>query len=157
MLNYLGPLGLCASLLAGAGQATVPAIHVDGDRIFRDVATLSADDMEGRLVGSAGGKKARDYVLGRLNEAGVKPLGTTFEHPFTFTSRGAGDRTGTNLLGVIRGARDAAHYIVVTAHYDHIGVRNGEVFNGADDNASGVAALLALAEHFHRNAPEHLY
>jgi Zn-dependent M28 family amino/carboxypeptidase len=137
-----------------AGQRA-PAIHVDAARIFRDVATLSADDMEGRLAGSPGGEKARAYVLGRLKEAGVAPVGDTFERPFTFPSRTTGERKGVNLVGVIRGTKDPDRYVVLTAHYDHIGVRNGEVFNGADDNASGVAALLAAAEHFVRARPEH--
>ena len=146
----------CATVLATltAGQPA-PASHVDAARIFHDVATLSADDMEGRLAGSPGGEKARAYVLGRLKDAGVVAVGDTFERPFTFPSRAAGERKGVNLVGVIRGTRDPDHYVVLTAHYDHIGVRNGEVFNGADDNASGVAALLAAAEHFVRARPEH--
>lgn len=152
MLNYLMLLGVLA---AAGGQAAAPAIRVDAAQMFRDVETLAADDMQGRLAGSPGGRKAREYVIGRLKEAGVTPLGGTFERPFTFTSRSAGERTGTNLVGVIRGTRDPDQYIVVTAHYDHVGVRNGDVFNGADDNASGVAALLALAAHFMRTKPEH--
>ena len=129
----------CATVLASltAGQRA-PAIHVDAARIFRDVATLSADDMEGRLAGRPGGEKARAYVLGRLKDAGVAPLGDTFERPFTFPSRTTGERKGVNLVGVIRGTRDPDRYVVLTAHYDHIGVRNGEVFNGADDNGSGI-------------------
>jgi Zn-dependent M28 family amino/carboxypeptidase len=45
--------------------------------------------------------------------------------------------------------------IVVTAHYDHLGIQGGQVFNGADDNASGVAGLLAVAEAFKASAPKH--
>ena len=148
-------LALVTVLATLAAGQPAPAIHVDAARIFRDVETLSADDMEGRLAGSPGGEKARAYVLGRLKDAGVAPVGETFERPFTFASRTAGERKGANLVGVIRGTRNPDRYVVLTAHYDHIGVRNGEVFNGADDNASGVAALLAAAEHFARARPEH--
>lgn len=138
------------------GQSTTtPAVRVDAAQIFHDVETLAADDMEGRLAGSPGGEKARAYVLGRLKEAGVAPLSGGFERPFTFASRTQGERKGANLVGVIRGSRDPDRYIVLTAHYDHIGVRNGQVFNGADDNASGVAALLAVAAHFSKTKPEH--
>jgi Zn-dependent M28 family amino/carboxypeptidase len=154
MLTRLLALGTILGTVA-AGQTTAPAIRVDAAQIFRDVETLSADDMEGRLPGSPGGEKARAYVLARLKQAGVAPLGERFERPFTFPSRASGDRKGTNLVGVIRGTRDQDHYIVLTAHYDHLGVRNGEVFNGADDNASGVAALVAAAAHFSRTKPEH--
>jgi Zn-dependent M28 family amino/carboxypeptidase len=128
---------------------------VDAAQIFSDVEKLAADDMEGRLAGSPGGEKARAYVLGRLKQAGVAPFGESLERPFSFTSRTAGERKGTNLVGAIRGTRNPDQYIVLTAHYDHIGVRNGKVFNGADDNASGVAALLAAAAHFSRTKPEH--
>ena len=138
------------------GQSTTtPAVRVDAAQIFHDVETLAADDMEGRLAGSPGGEKARAYVLRRLKEAGVAPLSEGFERPFTFASRTQGERKGANLVGVIRGSRDPDRYIVLTAHYDHIGVRNGQVFNGADDNASGVAALLAVAAHFSKTKPEH--
>jgi Zn-dependent M28 family amino/carboxypeptidase len=157
MLNYVTVL-LCAILgvLSNADrQAVAPAIRVDAAQILNDVDNLAADDMEGRLAGSPGGEKARAYVLGRLKQAGVAPIGESFERPFTFTSRTAGERKGMNLVGVIRGTRNPDQYIVLTAHYDHIGVRNGEVFNGADDNASGVAALLAAAAHFSRTKPEH--
>ncbi len=86
---------------------------------------------------------------------GVRPLGKTFERPFTFTSAGSGARKGINLVGVVPGSRNPDRYIVVTAHYDHLGVRAGQIFNGADDNASGVAALLAVGAHFSRTAPAH--
>ena len=51
-----------------------------------------------------------------------------------------------NVIGWLNGTRTPARYIVITAHYDHLGVRNGQVFNGADDNASGTAALFTLAQ-----------
>jgi Zn-dependent M28 family amino/carboxypeptidase len=143
-----------AGLLAGA-QTAPPAVRVDAARIFHDVETLAADDKEGRLAGSPGGEKARAYVQTRQKDAGVAPIGQGFERPFTFQSRSQGERKGANLIGVIRGTRDPDRYLVLTAHYDHIGVRNGQVFNGADDNASGVAALLAVAAQFARTKPEH--
>ncbi len=49
------------------------------------------------------------------------------------------------MLGVVPGGVLAGRYIVVSAHYDHLGVRNGEIYNGADDDASGCVALVALA------------
>ncbi len=58
-------------------------------------------------------------------------------------------------MGLVRGRSRPDRFIVVTAHYDHVGVRDGVIFNGADDNASGTAALLALAEALRREPPEH--
>src|SRR3954465_7079616 len=76
-------LGLFAGF---AGQATSPRIQVDAGQIFRDVEKLAADDMEGRLIGTPGGQRAREYVLARFKQAGVAPAGDRFERPFTFAS-----------------------------------------------------------------------
>lgn len=131
------------------------AARVDEAQLIRDVEILAADDMEGRMAGTPGGAKARAYVLQRFKDVGLKPLGSSYEHPFTLPGRDeAPRRKGTNLLGVIEGTARPGRYIVVTAHYDHVGIRDGLVFNGADDNATGVAALLAVAAHFVRNPPE---
>jgi hypothetical protein len=58
-----------------------------------------------------------------------------------------GPRTfnGINILAVIPGTRATDRYIVITAHYDHVCVNDGQIFNGADDNASGVATALEIA------------
>jgi pimeloyl-ACP methyl ester carboxylesterase len=109
-------------------------------------------------VGTPGGEKARAYVVERFKAAGLQPFGGAFTHTFTFTGGRGGaatERSGVNVIGRIAGTRTPDRYIVITAHYDHIGVRNGEVFNGADDNASGTAALFALAKHFAASRPAH--
>ncbi len=145
---------LVGSLAAAAVQPAAAPVRVDAAQVFRDVEVLAADTMQGRLAGSAGGERAREYIRSRLEQSGVTPVDGTFEHAFTFTSRGE-ERHGTNLIGVIRGTRYGDRFIVVTAHYDHVGVRNRQVYNGADDNASGVAGLLAVAVHFSREKPQH--
>ena len=129
---------------------------VDGVQLLKDLETLAADDMEGRLPGTPGAAKARAYILRRYKEAGIQPIGDSYERPFAFRGRGdSGDRSGVNLVGVVRGTREPGRFIVLTAHFDHLGVRNGEVFNGADDNASGVAALLAVASRISAGKPAH--
>jgi hypothetical protein len=127
------------------------------DQLLADLKVLSADDMEGRLVGTPGGAKARAYVIERFKAVGLKPFGGSFESPFTFAGRGAGaaERQGINIIGHVTGTKQPDRYLVVSAHYDHIGVRNGVTFNGADDNASGTAALFTVAEHFVKNPPAH--
>src|SRR3954469_1407400 len=100
-MRMLFAAGAAVALLA-AVQSAAP-IRVDADQMFRDVQVLAADDMQGRLAGSPGGDKARAYLLDRLAHAGVKPIGDSFERPFTFATRTGGDRHGTNLIGVIRG------------------------------------------------------
>lgn len=146
-----------ALLAACAPYATAPAPVAPPapDRLLEDVRILSADDMEGRLAGSPGGASARAYILGRLAEIGLEPaLGGTFEHPFQF-KRGGNPVDGMNLLAVVPGTGGSDRALLLMAHYDHVGVQRGQVFNGADDNASGVATLLKIAQSLKAKAPLH--
>lgn len=59
----------------------------------------------------------------------------------------------TNLVGYLKGSAEPGRFTVLTAHYDHLGVRDGLVYPGADDDASGVAAMLAAADYFARHQP----
>jgi Zn-dependent M28 family amino/carboxypeptidase len=148
---------ICAVLVVtSVAPAGVQTATIDGAQLLRDLGTLAADDMEGRLPGTPGGAKARAYILRRFKEAGIQPIGDSYERPFSFRGRGdAADRGGVNIVGVVRGTREPGRFLVVTAHFDHLGVRNGQVFNGADDNASGVAALLSVAARLSADKPEH--
>lgn len=118
--------------------------------------TLAADDMGGRLTGSDGNAAARQYILEQLNERGVSAFGDGFERSFKFLSRDGDDMNGINLLARIDGTDDTKQgAIVLTAHYDHVGERNGQIYNGADDNASGVAGLFAIMDAFADAPPSH--
>jgi Zn-dependent M28 family amino/carboxypeptidase len=146
---------LCLGTAASARQGGAFDIGVDSDQVLADVATLAADDMEGRAVGSPGGIKARNYVHARFAQVGLQPFGDSFLQPFNYESQKYGGTIeGANLLGFIPGELGAP-LIVVTAHYDHLGVVDGAVYNGADDNASGVAALLEAARYFVAEPPRH--
>lgn len=118
---------------------------------MRDVTTLAAPAMEGRRSGTPGNLKAREWVLQQFKAAGLEPLGSSYQLPFSFERRQPGSTDaakgqGINLAGVCKGtgAKDG-RALAITAHYDHLGVRDGATFHGADDNASGVTVLLALA------------
>ncbi|MDO8295140.1 MAG: M28 family peptidase [Caulobacter sp.] len=137
---------LAALLLCG------PAPAATGGRALDDVRVLSADDMGGRGIGTEGSARARAYIEGRLRETGL----AVTEQPFVFTRKADGKEVrGVNLIARIDGTRAGGKAIVVSAHYDHLGTRGGVIFNGADDNASGVAALLAVAEAFQTAPPAH--
>jgi Zn-dependent M28 family amino/carboxypeptidase len=123
-----------------AAQAVAGA---DTAALMQTVRVLAADSMEGRKAGTPGGARARRYLIERLKALGVAPLTAGYEHPFTLPRDSL---QGVNLLGLIPGTRQDAGYLVLSAHYDHVGIRRGETYNGADDNASGVAAVLAIAE-----------
>jgi hypothetical protein len=153
--------------LAKREVATAPS-RIDNAQVLGDVRTLSSPAMQGRAVGTPGGKAARAYIEKRFAELGLEPaFGRGFAQPFSFTPfRGIRfwranfwkvhpPLDGVNLAGVVRGTVDPGHFLVVSAHYDHLGVRSGALYPGADDNASGVAALLALARWFHAHPPRH--
>jgi Zn-dependent M28 family amino/carboxypeptidase len=107
---------------------------------------------EGRKTGTKENKMAADYIIGRFKEVGLEPYDTSFKKEFKFTSKGKEYR-GVNLIGYIAGKKRNA--IVVSAHYDHIGITKELINNGADDNASGVGGLLAIADYFSKNKPDH--
>jgi Zn-dependent M28 family amino/carboxypeptidase len=124
----------------------------DTAALMRTVRVLAADSMEGRQAGTAGGAKARRYLVERLRALRLAPWGTRFEHTFRLRRDSA---LGTNLLAVVPGKRRDLPYLVLSAHYDHDGIKNGQIYNGADDNASGVAAVLAIAASLTARPPDH--
>ena len=104
---------------------------------MRHITALTAPEMRGRAFGSDGGKLARQYVTRQLQIAGASSLGA-WEQPF-----GTEKSDGANVVGIIGGTENGA--IVLGAHFDHLGERDGDVFHGAEDNASGVAVVLEVA------------
>jgi hypothetical protein len=152
-------LSACTTTASPPVPLAPPAPSPMHAQLLQDVRVLAADDMQGRDTGAPGGEMARNYIVGRLDGLGVvaPPMGRL--QPWEMQGRTrAGPKTfnGVNVIGLIPGTRVTDRYIVVTAHYDHVGVNDeGQVFNGADDNASGVATMLALAADLKRQAPEH--
>ena len=151
-------------LPAGNGEA---AIGVRIKALMHDVQTLASPEYAGRATGSAGSKLAQAYLSRRFQELGVQPFGHGYVVPFAFThtsvkrlfSAGKPYKVeypaAANVVGFIKGSMDPNRYMVVSAHYDHLGVREGVMYPGADDNASGVAAMLAIAAHFKQHPPQH--
>jgi Zn-dependent M28 family amino/carboxypeptidase len=163
-------LGAATAIEKGRLHATLPggtreAANVDEGQLLEDVRRLSAPDMEGRQTGTEGNARARAYIVQRLRDERAPPLSGAYEHPFAFTHTSVKaiwrrDRAvrvpmqGTNVLALIPGSAPGPA-LVVSAHYDHLGIRNGNLYPGADDNASGVAALLAVARVLHGLPPRH--
>ncbi|HEU5217715.1 MAG TPA: M28 family peptidase [Gemmatimonadales bacterium] len=143
---------LALGMISAAGPASAQAIApADTAALMATVRVLAADSMEGRRIGTPGGARARAYLLARLSALGITPLGPGYEQRFVVKDT----LTGVNLLGRIRGTRVPERYIVLSAHYDHVGVNGGQIYNGADDNASGTAAVLAMAEAIRKAPLEH--
>ncbi|MDO9261805.1 MAG: M20/M25/M40 family metallo-hydrolase [Flavobacteriaceae bacterium] len=130
----------------------------------KDVEVLSSDEMEGRLIGTNGEKLAYEYIIKRFEKLGLKKAGikNSFLQPFTVapkvnphsTIQDTTKITGHNVVGFLD--NKALKTVIIGAHYDHlgygqlggslVGANKKEIHNGADDNASGIAALLAIAE-----------
>ena len=128
----------------------------DADALLERVRYLSLDSLEGRQTGTKGNLIAREYVINQFKKYDIAPLLEDYTQPFSFEGR-RDKKTyeGANVLGVIKGTEHAEKYIVISAHYDHVGVRDGKVYNGADDDASGTSAIIAMAEYFKNNPPKH--
>lgn len=122
--------------------------------LLEHVKTLSSDAFEGRRTGTKGAFKAEKYIVSQFTSSNVLPLGKNYEQPFLFSNEGK-NYSGVNILGLIKGTLYPDKYIVISAHYDHEGVKNGQIYNGADDNASGICALFSFGEYFKNNPPKH--
>ena len=131
---------------------------VDKQQLIDDLNYLASDELGGRGNNSEGNEKARVFIEDRYQELGLKPLDDQYRQSFSFKSRRSaksreGDEySGVNIIGSLKGKNDKK--IIITAHYDHLGIKDGKIFNGADDNASGVAGILAIARYYSVNAPE---
>ncbi|MEO5582184.1 MAG: M20/M25/M40 family metallo-hydrolase [Saprospiraceae bacterium] len=136
-----------------------------------DLVYLSSDLLGGRATASEGEYLAAEYIIHRFKEIGLRPGGVdnTWLYPFHFKEKSnphdtssmsdLASKTGFNVIGKIDNG--AKYTVIIGAHYDHLGMggagsgslaaNEAAIHNGADDNASGVAALLAIAEKLKNN------
>lgn len=135
--------------------STPKSKYFDAVKLLDDLKYLSSDELEGRSADRSSMQLARDHVERRFRESGIEPFNVDFKQAFPITRRNAASLNGINFVGMIKGKKHADKYIVITAHYDHVGISNGEIYNGADDNASGTAALFAIASYFKKKRPDH--
>ncbi|HRN52653.1 MAG TPA: M20/M25/M40 family metallo-hydrolase [Gemmatimonadaceae bacterium] len=153
-LIVAGCAGAQASSTSPAARDAIPAL--DSAKLLGDLFRLSHDSMAGRAAMTPENAKARAYLVGEMRRLGLAPVGASFEQPFAMPRRNRPDSVkGVNVVAQVRGSRFPDRVIVVSAHFDHVAPRNGNIYNGADDNASGTAALLQMAAHFQRHRPEH--
>ncbi|MEP7117956.1 MAG: M28 family peptidase [Acidobacteriota bacterium] len=139
-----------------AAVAVPGAAATTGTAMLTTIEALTAPGMDGRGVGTPGGAKARAWIEARFQALGVKPLvAGGYGQPFSFVTRAGAPVQGVNLVAACPGLSPDGPVIVVSAHYDHLGVRNGRIYHGADDNASGVALLLAVAERCMKTPYQH--
>ena len=129
------------SLSAQVTGGDLPTARID--RLRQHLYYLASDSLQGRGSGSEDAHKAAAYIQAQYEAMGVEPYQGEWKH--TFEKRNIGDFI--NIVGVIPGNDPVLkdEYIVLGAHYDHLGVKNDSIYNGADDNASGSTALIEIA------------
>ena len=172
-INTIFASFVCVFLFLGIVELSAQEVSKKGYACISEnaacdiVSTLADDSFEGRAAGLRGGEMAAEYIVSQLKKYGVKPFAVsrycqefaTAKNQSNWISEsdmpldeliasGCETRTMKNVLACIPGKGKG--YVVVGAHYDHLGigvaVDGDSCYNGADDNASGVAAVLQLAK-----------
>ena len=145
MRKLLVSLVFFIQALLACGQTHVSYEKLMGTEELRQSLDYLADELtEGRATGSEGKMEAEQFIRERFRSYDLKPFNWNYTQSFPYD-----DTTIVrNVVGVIPANRMSDEYIVIGAHYDHLGKLGGRIYSGADDNASGVAALLALARSF---------
>lgn len=115
---------------------------------------VASDEMEGRNTGEPGQKKAGKYLIEQYTKNGISYPGAATDWyqkvPSAFMARSFSPKLNDseNIWAYIEGTEKPEEVLVISAHYDHVGMKNGEVYNGADDDGSGTVALLEIAQAF---------
>ena len=129
-------------MIALSGCITIFA-QTQQERLTRHVYTLAGDSLRGRKAGSEDAAKAAAYIVAQFEEIGIQPYYEEgWYQPFERNGK-----TYKNVIGIIPGNDPVLkdEYIIIGAHYDHLGVMNDQIYNGADDNASGSATIIEMA------------
>ena len=139
----------CANLHAGdswSKEREIAKALITNEKLEREVAFLADSICQGRACGTRGGFEAAMWIRRKFEEAGLMSMTGWWTQGFS-TGRGI---NGRNVIGMLPGSRSipCERYIIVGAHYDHIGTLDGKMYPGADSNASGVTAMTSLAEMF---------
>jgi hypothetical protein len=129
---------------------------ITSSELSKHLYIVADDNMEGRNTGEPGQKRAGEYLINEYKKNGISfPTGATDFYqkvPSEFMKRGFAPKLNDseNIWAFIEGTEKPNEVLVISAHYDHVGMKNGEVFNGADDDGSGTVALLEIAQAFQK-------
>lgn len=147
---------------------------IDEKSLLENIKILSHDSLEGRGFSKPGNYKAQQFIANQFAEIGLEKMiedSYIQKFPYTFSGKrrqrmfpvkdakedltNVNDTTviGGNVVGILKGKIDKQ--IVITGHLDHLGIKNGKIYNGADDDASGTAALISIANYFKKHPTKH--
>lgn len=151
------------------------SVDISEKDIEEHIAFLASEELKGREAGTADEAKAANYIADLFRNSNLEPAGDdqTFFQEFTInttilnnphsTNTGGEKRLSKNVVGLVRGTIESDEVIIIGAHYDHLGYGEfgslyrgdtPQIHNGADDNASGTAGLIELAQYFGNYRPK---
>ena len=169
ILFLLFPLGLFAQV--STWSETTPKLKyantIVAEDLQRHITILAGDSLQGRETGKAGQKMAANYIANFFKEIGIPPYkNNSYFQKFKvktvkrygkwkWDKKGVLEKMlnnnyirGENIIGFIEGSDLKDEIVVITAHYDHLGIKDSLIYNGADDNGSGTVAIMEIAEAF---------
>jgi hypothetical protein len=149
---------IIAFVVKGSAQTIPEGLSVTSAEIREWISYLASDEMKGRANGSAEMNTAANWIVEKFRKNNLKPIFSNGEYIQNYTAT-ARQRTFNerNVIGILPGTDPLLkdQYIVLSAHYDHIGIRQGVtgdlICNGADDNAAGVSTLIGIASKMMRS------
>ena len=152
---------LCFIVLSCASQKKNSTIEVSkyintitAEELKKHLYIVASDEMEGRETGSIGQKKAGEYLINQYKvnnipfPKGAKNYYQNIPAAFLNAKRNENLSDSENIWAFIEGSEKPNEIVVISAHYDHVGIINNEIYNGADDDGSGTVALLEIAQAF---------
>lgn len=176
MKKHLYFIASLTLLLACQKNPSIKTIEVNEKMLLYNIKVISHDSMQGRFFGTEGNYKTQRFIAKQFDSLGIEPAfssGSIQKYPYTFKGKtrqkmypilnpsddfsNVPDTTviGGNVVTMLKGRSKKA--IVITGHLDHLGIKDGEIFNGADDDASGAAALLSIATYFKNKSLNHTF
>lgn len=157
LLSLLVILNISCSLQKNYTETVSPLKYLNtitAEDLKTHLYIVAADSMEGRETGSVGQKKAGVYLINQYKKNNIPfPKGATTYYqpiPASYLNKKYGEKLGDseNIWAFIEGSEKPNEILVISAHYDHVGTKDNEVYNGADDDGSGTVALLEIAQAF---------
>ena len=163
LLFFLFLITSCSS------QKTISNVKGDSSDYFKSITTqslqtnltiIASDEMEGRDTGSEGQKKAGRYIINFYKSHHINfPKGATDYYqsiPAAYLNASYNEnlQASENIWAFVEGSEKPEEIVVVSAHYDHVGTKNGKIYNGADDDGSGTVAIMEIAAAFQKAKDE---
>jgi len=149
----------CSTTKSDPKKVVNPTVYgntINASELKAMLYTYASDEFEGRETGQPGQKKAVEYLKDYYIDLGIpSPLGNDDYFQDISSSYLKNDiKDSENVVAFIKGAEKPDEILVISAHLDHLGVRDGQIYNGADDDGSGTIAILEIAEAFKKAASE---